>query len=157
MPGPPPQVPTWSVRASAAPPSSPQAPPTADVAPSPLVPLPPPRPVVASHPVSDIALDPMTLRRRVTIRSGASALVVDEARIVLRVWWRRREIPWSNVLGFEPRFDGVNAAGSGGRLVALTVDGAVDLPATKRPMSDLRYIHALLDAYRMRSQLLSNR
>jgi hypothetical protein len=99
----------------------------------------------------------MSLRRRVTIRSGASALVVDDERLLLRVWWRRSEIPWADVLGFEPRFEGVSASGSGGRLVALTRGGPVDLPATKRSMADLRYVHALLDAYRQRGQYPSHR
>jgi hypothetical protein len=31
------------------------------------------------------------------------------------------------------------------------------LPATKRPPSDLRYLHALLDAYRQRAQLMAYR
>jgi serine/threonine protein kinase len=111
----------------------------------------------AAASVSDLTLDPMSLRRRVTIRSGASALVVDDERLLLRVWWRRSEIPWADVLGFEPRFEGVSASGSGGRLVALTRGGPVDLPATKRSMADLRYVHALLDAYRQRGQYPSHR
>jgi serine/threonine protein kinase len=140
LPGPPPDVPTWSFRAPGAMPATAA-----------------PAPIGAPQFVSDLSLDPLSLRRRVTIRSGANVLVVDDARILLRVWWRRTEIPWSDIVGFEPRFDGVNASGSGGRLVVLTVRGAVELPATKRAMSDLRYVHALLDAYRIRSQMFADR
>ena len=105
----------------------------------------------ASVPVGDLTLDPESLRRRMTIRSGGAALTVDETKLVLRHWLRKTEIQWPAIHGFEPRFDGVSASGSGGRLVALTNDGPVELPATKRSMADLRYLHALLDAYRQRA------
>jgi hypothetical protein len=101
-------------------------------------------------------VDPMSLRRRVTIRSGMSALSVDEARLVLRVWWRRSEIPWSEIEGFEARLEGRGASG-GGRLVVRTRSGRVDLPATKRPPADLRYLQVLLDAYRQRATLMADR
>ncbi len=114
---------------------------------------PSPSPAAVSAPafVGDLSLDPMSLRRRSTIRSGMSALAVDETQLVLRTWWRRTEIRWTDVRGFEPRFD---ASGAGGRLVAVTVSGPVELPATKRSVADLRYLHALLDAYRQRAALL---
>ncbi len=128
-------VPTWSVRAPS---------PTPSTAPAPAL-------------VADLTLDPLSLRRRATIRSGASAMTVDEVRLALRTWWRRSEIPWSEVQSFEPRFDGGNRPGPSGRLVALTQHGPVELPATKRPLSDLRYLHALLDAYGQRAQLMADR
>jgi hypothetical protein len=130
-------VPTWAQRVPA--PAS--------------APAPAPEPIAAPQVVSDLSLDPMALRRRVTLHAGSAGLAVDESGLVLRRWWRRQQIPWSDVLGFEPRFDGGTRRG-GGLLIALTHAGPVDLPATKRPMVDLRYVHALLDAYRLRAQLL---
>jgi hypothetical protein len=41
-------------------------------------------------------------------------------------------------------------------LVALTRNGPVDLPATKRSTADLRHLHALLDAYAQRAELMAN-
>ncbi|SHH00692.1 Serine/threonine protein kinase [Jatrophihabitans endophyticus] len=110
-----------------------------------------PLPVAAAtHP--DLALDPAALRRRVTIRAGSASLQVDEQRLVLRSWLRRSEIAWADVTGFETRHEGVGAQGSGGHLVALTRTGPVELPATRRSMADLRYMQALLEAYRQRAQ-----
>jgi hypothetical protein len=131
-----PAVPTWAFRAPA--PALSTVPQRRDVQPQ---------------------LDPLTLRRRVTIRSGTSSLTVDEAQLVLRAWWRRREIPWSDVSGFEPRYDpvGAHSTQGPGRLVALTAGGPVDLPATKRSGTDLNYLHALLEAYRQRAVELANR
>ncbi|HZC72327.1 MAG TPA: hypothetical protein VE442_16650, partial [Jatrophihabitans sp.] len=125
-------VPTWSFRA----------------------PSPTQQPAIAPSFVGDLTLDPLSLRPRATIRSGAFALTVDESRLALRHWWQRSEIAWSDVLGFEPR---VEAGGSAphGHLVAVTRSGVVELVATKRPMSELRYLHALLDAYRQRAQLMA--
>jgi serine/threonine protein kinase len=127
-------VPTWAFRA----------------------PSPTPRAATSPAFVGDLSLDPASLRRRVTLRSGPSALIVDESKLVLRSWWRRRnEIAWSDVHGFEPRFDGANV--TTGRLVALTRTGPVELPATKRSSADLRYLHALLDAYRQRAAMTADR
>ncbi|MDT4918371.1 MAG: hypothetical protein QOH89_3071, partial [Pseudonocardiales bacterium] len=39
----------------------------------------------------------------------------------------------------------------------LTRNGPLDLPATNRSMADLRYLHALLDAYRQRAQMMAGR
>ncbi|MDQ2796438.1 MAG: hypothetical protein M3Y06_04650, partial [Actinomycetota bacterium] len=116
----------------------------------------PPRPLGANQPQphTDLAIDPMSLRRRVRIRSGASALVIDEQHLVLRSWWRKTEIAWSDVLGFELRFETTNVSGSGGHLVAVTHNGSVELPSAKRPMADLRYVQALLEAYRRRSHMM---
>jgi hypothetical protein len=105
---------------------------------------------------ADYTIDPMSLRRRATIRAGASALSVDESKLVLRSWLKRTEIPWTEVEGFEPRFDSGPANGTG-RLVALTRSGPRDLPATKRDLADLRYLAALLDAYRQRATIAANR
>jgi hypothetical protein len=116
-----------------------------------------PAPVTAPAFVGDLSLDPMSLRRRATIRSGTSSLTVDETRLVQRVWWRRSELGWADVLGFEPRFEGPEGSGRGGRLVALTNTGPVELVATRRPTADLRYLHALLDAYRQRAHRLARR
>ncbi len=101
---------------------------------------------------SDLRLDPGSLSPSVTIRSGAARLVVDERRLRSRSWLRRTELPWSDVLAFEARFES-GAPGSAGRLVALTHAGPVELPATRRPVGDLRYVHALLDAYRERAAI----
>jgi hypothetical protein len=128
-------VPTWSLRAPGA-----IAPPSA-----------------APSSVADFTLDPLLLRRRVTIRSGASTLTVDEAHLAVRTWWRHSAIPWSEIHGFELRFDGAAAQPRNGRLVALTSGGPVELSATKRPVSELRHLHALLDAYRQRARLFANR
>jgi hypothetical protein len=99
---------------------------------------------------ADLAIDPATLRRRTTIRSGPSALTVDDSKLVLRSWLRRVEIPWSDVRGIEPRFGGPSAAGRG-RLIVVTRFGARDLPATKRSLADLHLLAALLEAYRRRA------
>jgi hypothetical protein len=42
-------------------------------------------------------------------------------------------------------------------LVVLTPDGPQELPATRRPSADLRYLSALLGAYRKRALILANR
>ena len=101
---------------------------------------------------SDLRLDPGSLSPSVTIRSGAARLVVDERRLRSRSWLRRTEMPWSEVLGVEARFAS-DAPGSAGRLVALTHTGPVELPATRRPPGELRYVQALLDAYRERAAM----
>lgn len=106
--------------------------------------------------VPDVGIDPGTLRRRVKLRSGASGIVVDETRLVVRRWWRRRELDWRDVEGFEPRFAGGDPSG-GGRLVARTVHGPVELPVTGESAEDLRYLHALLDAYRIRARTVTER
>ncbi len=101
--------------------------------------------------VGDLTLDPASLRRKVTVRSGGASLTIDETKLVLRHWLRKSELAWSSIRGFEPRLEGIDAAGSGGSLVAITNSGPVQLPATRRSMADLRYLHALLDAYRQRA------
>jgi hypothetical protein len=124
-------VPTWSFRA----------------------PTPPEPPAAERAAPSDLALDPLSLRPRCTIRSGASAMTVHETGLSLRKWLRRSAIPWSDVRGFEARL----GVGRGGQLVMHTADGPVELPATRRPAAELEYLHALLDAYQRRAQLMANR
>jgi serine/threonine protein kinase len=105
----------------------------------------------------DRSFDPASLRRRATIRKGAGALVVDDAGLRLRRWFRSRSVPWSDVHGFETHFDTSDESPAGaGHLVALTTGGPVELPGTARSIADLRYIHALLDAYRIRAQRMAN-
>ena len=106
-------------------------------------------------PAGDLMLDPMSLRRRVTIRSGMRSLVVDEQQLAVRTLFKRSEIPWHEVRGFELRPDAGDAAS--GQIVAITHSGPIELPATKRALTDLRYVHALLDAYRIRAQTLAGR
>jgi hypothetical protein len=125
-------VPTWSFRA----------------------PSPSPQPARAPAFVSDLALDPLSLRPRARIRSGARTLTVDESGLVVRTLWQRRVLAWTEVLGFETRVDGSESRRRSGRLVALTRRGPLELPATKRPIADLHRLHALLDAHRQRAQLM---
>jgi len=106
----------------------------------------------------EMVIDPMSLRPRLRLHAGLSALRVDERRLTLRVRTKRRRIPWTDVLGFESRAatvddDGVQSA----NLVALTTRGTVDLPATGGSLAEVRYAHAMLDAYRIRAQLAQNR
>ena len=101
----------------------------------------------------ELTLDPMSLRRKVTLRSGAASLVADDSGLVLRKGLRRSEIAWSQIAGFEPRSE--SAGSSEGWLVAVTPTGPVELPATRRAVGDLRYVLALLDAYRQRARILA--
>jgi hypothetical protein len=128
-------VPTWAVRS-----------PTASISPS------------APQFVGDISIDPHSLRPKLTVRAGLSSMTVDENQLVLRSMLRRERMPWSQVTGFEPHFpDGDTGPTAKGVLVALTPAGAVELPATRRLAGELRHVHALLDAYRVRAQMLANR
>lgn len=98
-------------------------------------------------------IDPASLRRRLRLHAGMSALTVDERRITLRSGGSRRHIPWPDVLGFEPRYDGPGADGvMYGCIVAITTLGPVPLPATRGSVAEVRYAHAMLDAYRIRAQ-----
>lgn len=94
-------------------------------------------------------LDPLALRRRLTLRAGPSTLVVDELGLTLRRWWRRTQLAWGEVDGFAEQLRGRN-----GRLVVHTSAGDLALPATRRPAGQLRELHAVLDAYRRRAGLL---
>jgi serine/threonine protein kinase len=100
---------------------------------------------------TDVSLDPAALRRRVALRAGASSVIADQRRLRLRTWFTRSEIPWSDILAFETHPDGPVARGGTGHLVALTSGGPVALPGTRRPLPELRLVHARLDAYRIRA------
>jgi hypothetical protein len=39
--------------------------------------------------------------------------------------------------------------------MAITASGPVAIPGTKRPINELRHVHALLDAYRIRALQLA--
>jgi hypothetical protein len=108
--------------------------------------------------VGDIAIDPRSLRPKLTVRAGLSSLTVDGRQLVLRTGIHRERLPWSMVNAFEPRFpDGDESPADQGVLVAMTPAGAIELPATRRHGDQLRHVHALLDAYRVRAQQLANR
>jgi hypothetical protein len=92
---------------------------------------------------------PDQVQPRITLRSGASSLAVDERQLHLRTWFRSSSIDWAEVQGFEARLDAAGARPAGtGRIVALTADGPVELPGTRRALAELRYVRELLDAYR---------
>jgi hypothetical protein len=108
--------------------------------------------------VGDIAIDPQSLRPKLTVRAGLSSLTVDGRQLVLRSGVHRERLPWSMVSAFEPRFpDGDEGPTARGVLVAMTPAGAIELPATRRQGGQLRHVHALLDAYRVRAQQLASR
>ncbi|WP_269444751.1 serine/threonine-protein kinase [Jatrophihabitans cynanchi] len=114
---------------------------------------------VASAPqfVGDISIDPNYLRPRLTVRAGLSSLTVDEQHLTMRSMLHRERLPWSQVTSFEPHFpDGNTGPTAKGVLVALTPAGAIELPATRRQGGELRHVHALLDAYRVRAQQFAN-
>lgn len=127
-----PAVPTWAVRGTA--------------------------PVAATaRYIGDLAIDPMSLRPKLTLRAGFGSLRVDDHELVLRSGLRRERLPWTDVGGFEPHFpDGASGPAARGVLVALTPMGAVELPATRRLAGELPHIHALLDAYRLRALAIAN-
>jgi serine/threonine-protein kinase PknK len=130
-------VPVWAVRA-----------PTAGGQPMPISP----------QFVGDLSLDPMSLRPRTTLRAGASAVTIDEHELRLRNWFKRSQIPWTDVQGFEAQLETLDSGpASTGQIVALTALGPVELGGTRRPLAELRYVHALLDAYRIRAQRVANR
>jgi hypothetical protein len=103
--------------------------------------------------VGDLAIDPQSLRSRLTVRAGLSSLTVDDDYLTLRTGFRRHRIPWEDVHGFERQ----DAPGDErGQLSARTAAEPVPLPATARPVAELGYLHALLEAYRVRAQQLSH-
>jgi serine/threonine protein kinase len=129
-----PSVPTWAVRSPA-----------------------PPFATASPQFVGDIAIDPNYLRPRLTVRAGLSSLTVDEQHLTLRSMLRKERLPWSQVSSFQPHFpDGDNGPQARGVLVAITPAGAIELPATRRPSGELRHVHALLDAYRVRALMYAN-
>jgi hypothetical protein len=156
--------------APAAPEPQPEPAPPAPFASAPLAPIAPPEPASSpqSPPVPVWAvrepspaepaapetgpLDQPTAK--LTLRAGASSVVVDGRRLQLRTWFKRRTIAWTEVQGFEARVDvgkGGNRQATTGRIVALTANGPVEMPGTRRPLAELRYVRTLLDAYRERA------
>jgi hypothetical protein len=128
---PPAAVPVWAVR-----------PPTAATAAT-----------SSPHFVSDLSLEPMSLRPTATLRAGASAVSITEAHLRLRTWFRRSTIDWADVEGFEAQLDASDTGPAAtGQIIALTTLGPVELPGTRRSVAELRYVHALLAAYRIRAQ-----
>ncbi|MDQ2750592.1 MAG: protein kinase [Actinomycetota bacterium] len=116
-----------------------------------------PRPGQMQQFGGDIHIDPMSLRRRLRLHAGMSALTVDDRRVSMRVGAKRSRIQWTDVLGFEPRVETVDDEGvPSGSLIALTTLGPVQLPATRGSLAEVRYAHAMLDAYRLRAQLYRN-
>lgn len=99
---------------------------------------------------AEAGVDPLALRRRVTLRSGLATLTVDDAGLASRRWWgRRRLIDWAQVDGFEEQL-----RGRSGRIRAQTPAGSVPLAATRCAPARLAELHAVLDAYRRRARLL---
>jgi serine/threonine protein kinase len=117
----------------------PPAPPVPTWASRAATPAPQPAPEPASEPGG---------HRTLRIRRGSSALIVDDTRLALRRGLHRTELDWQQVRGFAPRFEGR----TGGRLVVLTDDGPLDLPATERASAELRVLHAELESFRQRAQ-----
>jgi hypothetical protein len=104
--------------------------------------------------VSDLVIDPMSLRARLRLHAGLTALTIDERRLTLRIRLKRTRIPWSDVLGFQPHYEAAGAEGvTRGSVIALTTTGHVELPATRGSIAEVRYAQAMLDAYRIRAQL----
>lgn len=103
--------------------------------------------------MGDLAIDPMSLRRRLRLRAGMTTLTIDDRGMTLRIRTRRVTIMWTDLWGFEQRF---TAPGGqtvpNGSLVALTTLGPVELPATRGSRAEVRYAHAVLDGYRIRAQ-----
>ena len=103
----------------------------------------------------DLSLDPTALRGRTALRAGVSSVIADEHRLRVRTWFTRSEIPWSDIVAFETHPDDparpTGRPGGTGHLVALTSGGPIDLPGTRRPLSELQHVQARLDAYRIRA------
>ncbi len=119
-----------------------------------------PTPATSAGPqfVGDLAIDPTSLRPRLTVRSGTARLRVDDTALTLRTLFRKDRLPWTQVNRFEQHFPtGDPGNATPGVLLAITPTGAVELPATRRTPGELRNLHALLDAYRVRALARANR
>jgi hypothetical protein len=109
------------------------------------------------QPVSDLVLDPMSLRPRLQLRAGMTALTIDERRLTLRTRVKRTRIAWEDVLGFQSSFEAAGPDGvTNGSVVAVTTVGPVALPATRGSVAEVRYAQAMLEAYRIRAHLAHN-
>jgi serine/threonine protein kinase len=118
--------------------------------------LPPPGPA-APRLLDDLAFDPTSLRPRATVRAGLTAVTVDDHALTERLGLHRNRLPWSHVYGFEAQPDtSREGPPTHGSLTVLTSRGPMPLRSTRRPLAELGHLQALLDAYRIRAQLLSN-
>jgi hypothetical protein len=99
--------------------------------------------------VGDLAIDPASLRPKLTVRSGLSSVLVSDEGLQVRSAVRRTQLAWDEVWGFEQR---IETGGSIGILVAITAVGPVPLGGTSRPVADLAHLHALFEAYRRRGR-----
>ena len=104
-------------------------------------------------------MDPMSLEAKTTLRSGPSAVTVTDAGLRVRTWFKTSLVSWPDVLGFESQLDPADGAtghvSDSGHIVAMTTSGPVDLSGTRRSHAELRYLHALLEAYRLRARRLA--
>ncbi len=108
--------------------------------------------------VGELSMEPMSLRPKTTLRAGASAVTVTEQSLQLRTWFKRSQILWTDVQGFEAQPENPDAGPGGtGQIVALTALGPVEIPGTRRAVAELGHLHALLDAYRIRALRVANR
>jgi hypothetical protein len=108
----------------------------------------------APQSVGDLAIDPASLRQRLKLHAGGAALSVDDRRLSVRGGADRKHIPWTDVLGFEPHWEGAGPDGvMRGSIVVMTTTGPVPLLATRGSVAEVRYAQAMLDAYRARAYL----
>jgi hypothetical protein len=106
---------------------------------------------------TDLVIDPMSLRGRLRLHAGVTTMTIDERSLTLRTRFKRTRIPWTDVLGFQPQYDVVGADGvTNGSVVVVTTTGPVVLQATRGSLGDVRYAQAMLEAYRIRAQLVLN-
>jgi hypothetical protein len=106
---------------------------------------------------TDLVIDPMSLRGRLRLHAGVTTMTIDERGLTLRTRLKRTRILWTDVLGFQPQYDVVGADGvTNGSVVVVTTTGPVVLQATRGSLADVRYAQAMLEAYRIRAQLVLN-
>ncbi|MGN6605400.1 MAG: serine/threonine-protein kinase [Jatrophihabitans sp.] len=105
----------------------------------------------ATEPAPAPAPVPAGDERRLSIRAGLSSLTAEPTVLRIRSGWRRTDLPWREIDGFEPQF-ARNGQSPHERayLVALTSRGRVPLRATRRPAAELQRLHGILDDYRRR-------
>jgi hypothetical protein len=117
----------------------------------------PPQPARAPEPADDLAIDPMSLRGSLRLHAGVTTLTVDDHGLTLRTGMKRTRIPWTDVLGFQPQFEPAGAEGiTNGSVVAVSTTGLVELRATRGSVAEVRYAHAMLEAYQVRARLAGN-
>jgi hypothetical protein len=119
--------------------------------------MPPPQ-TRAPEPANDLIIDPMSLRGSLRLHAGVTTLTVDERGLTLRTRMKRTRIPWTDVLGFQPQYEAAGAEGiTNGSVVAVSTTGPVELRATRGSVAEVRYAHAMLEAYQIRARLVYNR